>query len=576
MPSSHNHSKPILALYMEKMLTYANRDEYVDLPPQNSFGRLLAHKLADYYNLAHYINSDNSSVRLFRGVGGTLYGPKPLLRDYQLTSISPTPLGIIVSSLATNAAQQTGATAMKIMRRGGSTPASSSGPSKATSEIEGDSDEGLISPSESTPSKDKSKWTREEKEAHYKAARERIFGGFQGPGASENNSTGEASASMSRSSSSSGKRKIHRQRAPKDDSFEARSQFVPGYGGMTYSATPAQYQPPTFGSAPYPSPYASNSGLISPSGYGTNPAATFPAYESQATFSGVQNYPSGYQQQYGSNESWSNPQSPQPGSFYNYGTPNQPSPMYPPQSMASSTANHYFQSSQPSFPQTNQNWTPGPYPVGFQQPTMAQSPPAVHWPNFPPHANSGSTPPYQYGQLPSHSYGNNFSPSSQHPLPGSFNRSIFNPQTRSFVPANSSGRFSTKGGKSGQGKSSGGISGKTSNGISEHVRQEGLNVAPARSVFTPQLSQPASNGFAAPKAPTESIQKKWGTPSHLPKKPPPSQVPSAFDIETTPGLASQQPYSSLTSGAVTGSPLVVSGGGAGFAGGVNGGVAAGS
>jgi hypothetical protein len=54
------------------VLTCEKRDEFIDLPPQNSFGRLLAHKLADYYNLAHlnlshYTNSDSSSVRLFRG-----------------------------------------------------------------------------------------------------------------------------------------------------------------------------------------------------------------------------------------------------------------------------------------------------------------------------------------------------------------------------------------------------------------------------------------------------------------------------------------------------------------------------
>jgi hypothetical protein len=64
------------------VLKYAKRDDFIDLPPQNSFGRLLAHKLADYYNLAHYnlshyTNSDSSSVRLFRGACCNLYVMAP-------------------------------------------------------------------------------------------------------------------------------------------------------------------------------------------------------------------------------------------------------------------------------------------------------------------------------------------------------------------------------------------------------------------------------------------------------------------------------------------------------------------
>jgi hypothetical protein len=72
------------------VLTYQNREDFLDLPPQNSFGRLLAHKLADYYNLAHYnlshyVNSDTSSVRLFRGACCTLYVMGSFSKDRQLT-----------------------------------------------------------------------------------------------------------------------------------------------------------------------------------------------------------------------------------------------------------------------------------------------------------------------------------------------------------------------------------------------------------------------------------------------------------------------------------------------------------
>ena len=52
-----------------------NRAEFLDLPPQNSFGRLLAHKLADYYGLEHYVGNDNNIVRLYRTPVSRLYGP---------------------------------------------------------------------------------------------------------------------------------------------------------------------------------------------------------------------------------------------------------------------------------------------------------------------------------------------------------------------------------------------------------------------------------------------------------------------------------------------------------------------
>ena len=38
----------------------------IDLPPCNSFCRLLAHKLADYYALTHFVDNAVSSVRLYR------------------------------------------------------------------------------------------------------------------------------------------------------------------------------------------------------------------------------------------------------------------------------------------------------------------------------------------------------------------------------------------------------------------------------------------------------------------------------------------------------------------------------
>lgn len=58
---------PLLQLE-ETLLAFIahSQTEFLDLPPQNAFARLLAHKLADYYMLAHHINEDGTSIRLFK------------------------------------------------------------------------------------------------------------------------------------------------------------------------------------------------------------------------------------------------------------------------------------------------------------------------------------------------------------------------------------------------------------------------------------------------------------------------------------------------------------------------------
>ncbi|RMZ85940.1 hypothetical protein DV737_g252, partial [Chaetothyriales sp. CBS 132003] len=235
--------------------------DYMDLPPQHSYARLLAHKLADYYGLLHVMN-DGTSIRLFRATG--------------LVVTLPTSLETLAKSIPTGSSQSLGLTAVKIMRRAGlprqfsaaeSTAPSSSAPSKATSEA-GHSEEGPTSPTEAgTPSRDRSKMTREEREAQYKAARERIFGNMDELAIGESQSTGENSASLSRSSSSSGKKKTRKHRAPKDDSFDSRSAFVPGYGGMHVQQTPA-YQP-----------YAHNDMM-----YSSTPTQAYPGLEHQMQF----------------------------------------------------------------------------------------------------------------------------------------------------------------------------------------------------------------------------------------------------------------------------------------------------
>lgn len=57
-----------MVLEVELSLIVLCRDDTLDLPPQNSYERLLAHKLADYYNLAHYSPADSNWIRLYKAV----------------------------------------------------------------------------------------------------------------------------------------------------------------------------------------------------------------------------------------------------------------------------------------------------------------------------------------------------------------------------------------------------------------------------------------------------------------------------------------------------------------------------
>lgn len=97
----------------------------MDLPPNNSFCRMLTHKLADYYHMTHSFEAVQGSVRIFR---------TPFCRvPPSLASIA----GTNVKPPATTTPPQV--LPKKIMRRGeeGSGHGSNS-PSKATSEVGSD------------------------------------------------------------------------------------------------------------------------------------------------------------------------------------------------------------------------------------------------------------------------------------------------------------------------------------------------------------------------------------------------------------------------------------------------------
>ncbi|KAI0017679.1 hypothetical protein F4780DRAFT_772161 [Xylariomycetidae sp. FL0641] len=368
----------------------SSKEPYMDLPPNNSFCRMLTHKLADYYHMTHSFEAVQGAVRIYRTPFCRVPPSLASIVETTATSNTETPPPVVLPK--------------KIMRRGeeGGSGQASTSASKATSEVGSDG-------KEKAPTREK--MTREEREEFYNKTRERIFGNTEKTGEStpglltllketdDINGVSRASSVSGRERSNLGKRgKVGKQRRDDSESFESRSQFVPlmppqsqmnwaphfvSPGAMPYGEqmqqayaypVPATYQTPPQGFAP----------MMPNNGYPQYNAV--PTYPQQA-----QPAPTRYA-----------PSNVSVGGAY--GPPTQATPP---------------QSWQPTF---NQAPSPGPFPSRVPQ---SQTPGNS--------APPGSVP-YAYGQLPANA--NPRDPKSQHPIPGSYNRHAFNPKTVPFVPGN--------------------------------------------------------------------------------------------------------------------------------------------
>lgn len=456
--------------------------------------------------------------------------PRALFTDCR----RPTPLHVLAQSIPAGPSQPPSAMAVKIMRRaglgprqgsaGGSTPASSSVPSKATSEagIETNSEEGVLSPAE-TPNKDKSKLTREEREAQYKAARERIFGDFQESVTSENTSTGDNSASLSRSSSSSGRRKTRKHKTPKDDSFEARSAYIPSYAPMHMQQMQHHYQP-QYSDQVFPNAYQGSGSTYGTSmNYGTTPTQSYPQFEPSMPYNSMGYGPSS-NQQYNAPDSWPPVQSTPTNGFMNYSS--SPTSSYSqgmPPAMTGPMNNPYMQQPQQGMQQSS-GWMNNQFQNSYYPPSGTPGSNMNGWQGYQPDPATNNGTSYGYRQGAGQNYNANPSYSMQNPMQG-YSRSLFNPQTRSFVPNAATGRT---GGRGGRKKPSPSSSQTRAGNI---PRPFGSDVSGASSVSSRGFDKAAPN-FASPMPKEDSLQQKYGAPAHLPKKPPPSQVPPSFDVET--------------------------------------------
>jgi len=448
---------------------------------------------------------------------------------------------------------------MKIMRRNGlgidsqnesgpNTATSSMGPSKAGSETGDESQRvsGVTSPTDSAVAKDKAAMTREEREAKYKETRERIFGGAE---EAQNFETVDPVNDSSRTSSASGKKKSKRNKI-NDDDFEARSSYNAYWPSTQYTNTPynqtanpmAFYHPFTL----QPNGQSPQSGITQGFGQPYQPGAQMQQYPMSvpqpAMPSGPVTYPQNYAYiQNNASQPYASYGQQMPQQYY---PPMQPQQQMIPQSPAmSSPALSNNGHSRPQSQMSDQHWSQGSYPNPMPYPVFNPQQVSYQPQVQPPMMAQQTTPngsPYPYGQLPFTS--NAQSGRSQHPLPGSYNRQVFNPQTRAFIPTAPAfvppqpvpypGRaVDTSGYRPGpsfpmQGGMGPYVPQLMNNLQLPNAPQVGqYNQLPLTQSFTQTQTQRKTSGNTTrSQSPGQSSLSKWARPENLPPKPPPSEA----------------------------------------------------
>ncbi|KAH0498162.1 hypothetical protein TgHK011_005432 [Trichoderma gracile] len=249
-----------------------SKEPYIDLPPSNSFCRMLTHKLADYYHMTHSYERNLGAVRIFR---------TPFCRVPPSLATMVPQTTVVVSSTPPPAVLP-----RKIMRRGQDEEggAASTGASKATSEI-------------GSESKDKQplaaqKLSREEREEIYKVVRQRIFGSTEDTTSEVDGETGisrTSSVSANRSSTSKkGKTPVKQRRDDDADGFDSRRHQRAVYssaGPVLSCSSGAHYQvPPQYAPQPVQQRYPPNASPMTAYGSPILPGA-LPSQNWQPGFS---------------------------------------------------------------------------------------------------------------------------------------------------------------------------------------------------------------------------------------------------------------------------------------------------
>lgn len=486
-----------------------------------------------------------------------------------LISRSPPPVSQMVDPAKGTNTPPVELPARKIMRRddgksGNNTAANSQNASKTTSEMGGS--EGS---NDGEATKDKTALSREEREARYREARQRIFGSAESEetDATEGNGSGEdkeKGKDVSRSSSTAGKKKPKKQRNYDDDDFQARSRFnvyypqqypvaayagdnavyYNGFPGPTQNAPFAAMNPGASPSTTYSSPYP---GMMNPD---AQPQYGWNGQQYQASNGSMMMYPGYGQAQNGYDLSTDFQRG--MSSFQNAGLPSQVTPKMANPQMASYPDTYQ----QPQHMPVNPGW-----PQANQQPPYQMAQNAYGAQNGPgnrpmsaPH--QPPMPGYPYGQFPSNAY--NGKPNrNQHPIPGSYNRGQFNPQTQAFVPGGRNMPFGMQPNMMpGQPQMNGygGYQMSAQTSMPAQMPRSSPSATSTPPFGSPQsmqgnMSAPSMNRITSQPGDPGSSQSsiaKYGTPAHLPAKPPapapapPFALPSMTRVPSS-GLANSAP-----------------------------------
>lgn len=443
------------------------------------------------------------------------------------------------------------------------TAANSEGPSASVSEVGVDnlaSEQQLYG-----VGKTKAQLTREERERQYAQARERIFGKGEALEETENAIVSDE-PDPSRSSSTSGKKKQNKkQRNLSNDDFEPRSQFPVYYNGQYPPGyTQDQYYYPSY-------PVAMPAGHVYPH---TSPP-TMPA-----TMGFQQAYPQPDPSAYAWNGQQAIPMTATTGGIYQP----VPAPGY--------DLPLHFQTAM-QFPHGMQTAGKGAispltaYPAQPMQVTATPSPwPQTADPNNPyarhMYASSGyqdrgmvapgiipQNSPYGYGPYPSQAYAQATTPKVSAQLPymvNNYHRASFNPQSQSFIPSGPGNGPPTISSLIGAGYAPYPIPPQAQYQRPVHSTippistQGALNDTHTKSMHQHQPSSKASlenSHLASPSAGNDDasangskqeleITAKFGTPSHLPPRPPPPQTmePHKY-IEINRGIGGIHTYPGL-------------------------------
>ena len=503
----------------------------IDLPPCNSFCRLLAHKLADYYALTHFVDNAVSSVTLYRTPYCRIPTPLTELAKTRFSSNNPT--------------APTAPPTMKIMRRpgtakdspnvdsGAGTTESSAIASKAASEVGEGSQHGtgVVSPTGSSAAKDKSSLTREEREARYKEKREELFG----PQTDESDNV-EPMNEISRTSSRNEKKRKKPKRD--DDGFQARSLYNTFYHNVPYAINPYEQGS---GQQIYFAQLAMQQGLFPGQNGMIGQAPSQQLYQTNFTPMPNANIYAGGVGQMPLMNSYSN----QPQTFnasglqqFNQQTPtqyfaqiHQPGGMSQPSSAMSSPVIGGNLSPNPLAQAADHQWTQNSYGTTYSHSQAPHS-----------YLQTSTPVPYAYGQLPFQPSTPNGKPA--HPVPGSFNRQNLNPQTRAFVPGGvpppvPSNQFYGNNPNSSPMRATP-MQFANGNGSMPYAPPPAfppIHYSPSHQSQAVKHHQSAAGGnrksssqtqssspIADPPAPQSSLS-KWATTANLPPKPPPPETP---------------------------------------------------